>query len=121
MPVSDLGNPRTAPIINGKRISSGQAQAGDVLRFGSAEFKLMAGASNGGGAGCPQSGVDVVGISIPPGRALQFELKPPAPNGRAAGPTTWTIGRDRNRAQFVIDEIASPARTRRSPTMRGRD
>ena len=40
----------------------------------------------------------------PSGRALQFELRPPAPNGRAAQGVTWTIGRDRNRAQFVIDD-----------------
>ena len=40
----------------------------------------------------------------PSGRALQFELRPPAPNGRAAEAATWTIGRDRNRAQFVIDD-----------------
>jgi pSer/pThr/pTyr-binding forkhead associated (FHA) protein len=38
------------------------------------------------------------------GRALQFELKPPLPNGRDTAPVTWTIGRDRNRAQFVIDD-----------------
>ena len=40
----------------------------------------------------------------PAGRALQFELRPPAPNGRAAESATWTVGRDRNRAQFVIDD-----------------
>jgi len=35
---------------------------------------------------------------------LQFELRPPAPNGKAGDAATWTIGRDRNRAQFVIDD-----------------
>ncbi len=101
--VTDLQS-SNGTYINGKRISSGQAQAGDALRFGSADFKLMAGASNGGGAAAAPNQAWMLSGFDPSGRALQFELKPPAPNGRAAGPTTWTIGRDRNRAQFVIDD-----------------
>ena len=103
--VTDLHS-SNGTCINGSRVNSGQAQVGDVLRFGSAEFKLMAGAvaaaPNGGRASAGQawmlSGFD------PSGRAVQFELRPPAPNGHAAEGATWTIGRDRNRAQFVIDD-----------------
>ena len=85
-----------------------QAEVGDVLRFGNAEFKLAAGAVaaavGGGRAAAPAHNAWMLSGFDPSGRALQFELRPPAPNGRAAEPTTWTVGRDRNRAQFVIDD-----------------
>jgi pSer/pThr/pTyr-binding forkhead associated (FHA) protein/S1-C subfamily serine protease len=98
--VSDL-NSSNGTFLNGSRITNAQAQAGDVLRFGSAEFTLTAGgarALSGPNLAWMLSGFD------PSGRALQFELRPPAPNGRAGQGVTWTIGRDRNRAQFVIDD-----------------
>jgi pSer/pThr/pTyr-binding forkhead associated (FHA) protein len=103
--VTDLHS-SNGTFINGSRINSGQAELGDVLRFGNAEFKLSAGAvASAGRAGAAAanqawmlSGFD------PSGRALQFELRPSASNGRAADSTTWTIGRDSNRAQFVIDD-----------------
>jgi pSer/pThr/pTyr-binding forkhead associated (FHA) protein len=104
--VTDLKS-SNGTFINGKRISSGQAQAGDVLRFGSADFKLVAGAEAGAARGergaAPNQAWMLSGFDAS-GRALQFELKPPAANGRAAAPVTWTIGRDRNRAQFIIDD-----------------
>ena len=41
----------------------------------------------------------------PAGRAVQFELRPMVENGSAGEATTsWVFGRDRNRAQFVIDD-----------------
>jgi len=98
--VTDL-NSSNGTFLNGSRITSAQAQVGDVLRFGNAEFKLTAGgarALSGPNLAWMLSGFD------PSGRALQFELRPPAPNGRAAQGVTWTIGRDRTRAQFVIDD-----------------
>src|SRR5689334_20873857 len=104
--VTDLKS-SNGTFINGKRISSGQAQAGDVLRFGSADFKLVAGAEAGtakGGRGAAPNQAWMLSGFDTSGRALQFELKPPLPNGRDTAPVTWTIGRDRNRAQFVIDD-----------------
>jgi pSer/pThr/pTyr-binding forkhead associated (FHA) protein len=75
---------------------------GDVLRFGNAEFKLMAG-SGPRPASAPNLAWMLSGFD-PSGRALQFELRPSALNGQAGEGATWTIGRDRNRAQFVIDD-----------------
>jgi pSer/pThr/pTyr-binding forkhead associated (FHA) protein/S1-C subfamily serine protease len=101
--VTDLGS-SNGTFLNDSRISSGRAQPGDLLRFGSAEFRLTAGVAEaaaqpapGRGSGWVLSGVD------PNGRALQFELRPPA-NGAGEAPATWTFGRDRARAQFVIDD-----------------
>ena len=100
--VTDL-NSSNGTFLNGSRITSAQAQAGDVLRFGNAKFKLTEGSAR------PLSAPNLVwmlsGVD-PSGRALQFELRPPAPNGRAAEGATWTIGRDRNRAQFVINDVS---------------
>ena len=61
----------------------------------------------GAGAARPlrprQSRLDAVGVRS--GRTgVAVRVAPPAPNGRAAEATTWTFGRDRNRAQFVIDD-----------------
>jgi pSer/pThr/pTyr-binding forkhead associated (FHA) protein/S1-C subfamily serine protease len=84
--------------LNGNRITNAQAESGDIVRFGSAEFKLATGtgaAANGVASAAPGwmlSGFDTAG------RALQFELRP------QTDAKTWTIGRDRNRAQFVIDD-----------------
>ena len=104
--VTDLHS-SNGTFVNSSRINNAQAQVGDVLRFGSAEFKLMAGAvaaeANGGRAAAVNHAWMLSGFD-PSGRALQFELRPPAPNGRAAEGATWTVGRDRNRAQFVIDD-----------------
>src|SRR5581483_8251139 len=101
--VADLHS-SNGTFLNGKRVSEAQAQVGDMLRFGSAEFRLAAGtapAANGVESASPGwmlSGFDTAG------RALQFELRPQAENGRAIDAKTWTIGRDRNRAQLVIDD-----------------
>jgi pSer/pThr/pTyr-binding forkhead associated (FHA) protein/S1-C subfamily serine protease len=95
--VTDL-NSSNGTFLNGKRIGTAQAQMGDIIRFGSAEFKFGAGASpspNGAYSAAPGwmlSGFDTSG------RALQFELRP------QTEAKTWTIGRDRNRAQLVIDD-----------------
>ncbi|HUC46582.1 MAG TPA: FHA domain-containing protein [Hyphomicrobiaceae bacterium] len=98
--VTDL-NSSNGTFLNGKRITSGQAQVGDVLRFGNAEFQLTAGGARPPSA--PNLAWMLSGFD-PSGRALQFELRLPAPNGKAPEAATWTIGRDRNRAQFVIDD-----------------
>jgi pSer/pThr/pTyr-binding forkhead associated (FHA) protein len=101
--VADLHS-SNGTFLNGKRVSEAQAQVGDMVRFGSAEFRLAAGtapAANGVQSALPGwmlSGFDTAG------RALQFELRPQAENGRAIDAKTWTIGRDRNRAQLVIDD-----------------
>jgi pSer/pThr/pTyr-binding forkhead associated (FHA) protein len=98
--VTDL-NSSNGTFLNGKRITSAQAQAGDVLRFGNAEYKLTSGGPHP--ASAPNLAWMLSGFD-PSGRALQFELRPPAPNGKAEAAQTWTIGRDRNRVQFVIDD-----------------
>jgi pSer/pThr/pTyr-binding forkhead associated (FHA) protein len=105
--VTDLDS-SNGTYVNGGRITNAQAGVGDVVRFGTAEFKLVAGNAAVAGAvpsaapaghGWMLSGFD------PAGRALQFELRPPKENGSAGeGTTTWTFGRDRSRAQFVIDD-----------------
>jgi pSer/pThr/pTyr-binding forkhead associated (FHA) protein len=105
--ITDL-NSSNGTFLNGARTSSDEAEVGDVVRFGNAEFKLAAGAVaaavGGGRAAAPGHNAWMLSGFDPSGRALQFELRPSAPNGRAAEPTTWTVGRDRNRAQFVIDD-----------------
>lgn len=95
-------------FLNGGRITSTQAQVGDVVRFGTAEFRLTAGSmpalaptplSVPPNRGWMLSGFD------PSGRALQFELRPMVENGSAGeATTTWTFGRDKSRSQFVIDD-----------------
>ena len=122
--VTDLHS-SNGTFVNGGRVTSAQAQVGDVLRFGNAEFKLTAGAvavaANGRRAAAQAHDAWMLSGFDPSGRALQFELRPPAPNGRAAEAATWTIGRDaqprpvRHRRRQRLR-----ARTRRSSTMRGR-
>jgi len=98
--VTDL-NSSNGTFLNGTRITSAQAHVGDALSFGNTKFKLTEEGAR------PLSAPNLVwvlsGIDTS-GRALQFELRPPAPNGRAVERATWTIGRDRNRAQLVIDD-----------------
>ena len=97
--VSDLGS-SNGTFLNGERISSAEARIGDELRFGTTEFRLAAGAppapTRQGGAPSPAwmlSGFD------PAGRAVQFELRP-----SSGADASWTLGRDRARAQLVIDD-----------------
>jgi len=85
-------------FLNGSRITNAEAQVGDVLRFGNTEFKLVSSTR----ASAPTLVWMLSGFDLS-GRVLQFELRPPAPNGRATTGATWTIGRDPNRAQFLID------------------
>jgi pSer/pThr/pTyr-binding forkhead associated (FHA) protein len=102
--ISDLGS-SNGTYLNASRITTAQAQLGDVIRFGTAEFKLMSGGSSSSAdAGPRRSGVPDHGWMLA-GRAVQFELRPMVENGSAGEATTsWVFGRDRNRAQFVIDD-----------------
>ena len=107
--ISDLGS-SNGTYLNGSRVTTTQAQLGDVIRFGTAEFKLMSGGSGSSADSAPRrSGVPDNGWMLsgfdPAGRAVQFELRPMVENGSAGEATTsWVFGRDRNRAQFVIDD-----------------
>jgi pSer/pThr/pTyr-binding forkhead associated (FHA) protein len=104
--VTDL-NSSNGTFLNGKRITSGHAQIGDVVRFGTAEFKLAAGGASAVASvprSAPNRGWMLSGFD-PAGRALQFELRPMVENGGAGeATTTWTFGRDKSRSQFVIDD-----------------
>ena len=64
----------------------------------------MPAAAGGGRAAAPQSGLDAVGFrSLRTGAAVRAAAAG-AERPRGGSATTWTIGRDRNRAQFVIDD-----------------
>jgi pSer/pThr/pTyr-binding forkhead associated (FHA) protein len=90
--IKDLGS-SNGTFLNGNRVSSALAQTGDAVRFGTVEFRLAR------SRGWLLSGRDSAG------RALQFELCPPQPNGAASdAATTWTFGRDRARVAFIIDD-----------------
>jgi pSer/pThr/pTyr-binding forkhead associated (FHA) protein/S1-C subfamily serine protease len=105
--ITDL-NSSNGTFLNGKRITSGHAQIGDAVRFGTAEFKLAAGGASGVVAPTPRSAPNrgwMLSGFDPSGRALQFELRPMVENGSASeATTTWTFGRDKTRSQFVIDD-----------------
>jgi len=105
--ITDLSS-SNGTFLNGKRITSGRAQIGDVVRFGTAEFRLAAGGASGAIAPIPRSAPNrgwMLSGFDPAGRALQFELRPMVENGSAGeAATTWTFGRDKARAQFVIDD-----------------
>ncbi|MGQ0672917.1 MAG: FHA domain-containing protein [Hyphomicrobium sp.] len=98
--VTDLGS-SNGTFVNNVKVSRTSVASGTVLRFGSAEFTVAAEApqpravpapSQSAGGGWMLSGFD------PSGRSLQFELRPDG------GPTIWTVGRDRGRVNFVIDD-----------------
>ena len=105
--VTDLDS-SNGTFLNGRRITSGHAQIGDLVRFGTAEFKLAAGGAAGAVAPTPRSAPNrgwMLSGFDPSGRALQFELRPMVENGSAGeATTTWTFGRDKSRSQFVIDD-----------------
>ena len=105
--ISDL-NSSNGTYLNGSRITTAQAQVGDVVRFGTAEFKLLPGsgpAQEAAPRSVPSDHAWMLSGFDPSGRAVQFELRPLVENGGAGeAATTWVIGRDRNRAQFVIDD-----------------
>jgi len=105
--IADL-NSSNGTFLNGKRITSGHARIGDVVRFGTAEFKLAAGGASGVVTPTPRSAPNrgwMLSGFDPSGRALQFELRPMVENGSAGeAATAWIFGRDKARAQFVIDD-----------------
>ncbi len=105
--ITDLDS-SNGTFLNGKRITTARAQVGDVVRFGTAEFRLAAGGASGVIAPTPRSAPNrgwMLSGFDPAGRALQFELRPMVENGGAGeAATTWTFGRDKARAQFVIDD-----------------
>jgi pSer/pThr/pTyr-binding forkhead associated (FHA) protein/S1-C subfamily serine protease len=99
--ISDLGS-SNGTYLNGRMISNGQAAPGDVVRFGKAEFKFLGGRASAPAAepaAAPVRGWMLSGFD-PSGRAVQLEMRP------AAGETSrvWIIGRDKSRAQLVIDD-----------------
>jgi pSer/pThr/pTyr-binding forkhead associated (FHA) protein/S1-C subfamily serine protease len=101
--VTDL-NSSNGTFLNGARIAAAKARAGDVLRFGTAEFRVLAGAQPATPPARPSAarGWMLSGFD-PAGRALQFELRPGS--GRPGnGGECWVIGRDPARAQFVIED-----------------
>jgi pSer/pThr/pTyr-binding forkhead associated (FHA) protein len=103
--VTDLDS-SNGTFLNGSRITSAQAQVGDVLRFGTAEFRLAGGSAPAatGPRAVAERGWMLSGFD-PSGRAVQFELRPMVENGSAGeATTTWTFGRDKGRSQFVIDD-----------------
>jgi pSer/pThr/pTyr-binding forkhead associated (FHA) protein/S1-C subfamily serine protease len=105
--ITDLDS-SNGTFVNGSRVTSALAQVGDIVRFGTAEFRLapgsapaaaVAAAQPAGERGWMLSGFD------PAGRALQFELRPMVQNGSAGeATTTWVFGRDKSRSQFIIDD-----------------
>jgi len=101
--VTDLGS-SNGTYLDGARISNGNARLGSRLRFGTVDYKIAvapARAASGGrsGRGWMLSGFDASG------RALQFELRPEvSPQTGVDQPSTWTFGRDANRAEFVIND-----------------
>jgi pSer/pThr/pTyr-binding forkhead associated (FHA) protein len=106
--ITDLDS-SNGTFLNGSRITSAQAQIGDVVRFGTAEFKLAAGSAPAAAAAATPRPVAERGWMLsgfdPAGRALQFELRPMVQNGSAGeATTTWTFGRDKGRSQFIIDD-----------------
>jgi pSer/pThr/pTyr-binding forkhead associated (FHA) protein len=103
--ITDLDS-SNGTFLNGSRITSAQAQIGDVVRFGTAEFRLAGGSAPAatGPRAAAERGWMLSGFD-PSGRAVQFELRPMVENGSAGeATTTWTFGRDKGRAQFVIDD-----------------
>lgn len=106
--VQDLGS-SNGTFVNGGAITSGQASSGDVLRFGKAEFRFVGGPasriSTPIGSVSPAASVArgwMLSGFDPSGRALQLEMRP------RAGDTsrTWIVGRDKARAQLVIDDTS---------------
>ncbi|MFA5951927.1 MAG: FHA domain-containing protein [Hyphomicrobium sp.] len=101
--VTDLGS-SNGTYLDGARISNANARLGSRLRFGTVDYKIAVApqrAASGGrsGRGWMLSGFDASG------RALQFELCPEVNSQTGADqPSTWTFGRDANRAAFVIND-----------------
>lgn len=103
--ITDLGS-SNGTFINGALTTNGQASSGDTLRFGKAEFRLAvtqpaaprtpqpAAVNSATARGWMLSGFD------PSGRAVQLPIRP------AAGEQTrtWIIGRDKARAELVVDD-----------------
>ena len=105
--VTDL-NSSNGTFINGSRVNSAQAQVGDTLRFGTAEFKLIAGPCPPGPAPhappVPSITAGCCRGSIRPDGRCSSSCARPRPTAERQNRATWTVGRDRNRAQFVIDD-----------------
>lgn len=101
--VRDLGS-SNGTFLDGRKITSGEAKPGQILRFGTEEFKVAAEVSRAATTVSGKYGWLLSGFD-PSGRALQFELCPPL-DPKTNQPTfaTWTVGRDKGRATFVIDD-----------------
>jgi len=104
--VSDLGS-SNGTFLNGNRTTSAQAKVGDMLRFGTAEYRLASGGAPvvSGGRSVTSRRWMLSGFD-PSGRALQFELRPPEGHGGGDAATKWVFGRDGSRSQFVIDDTS---------------
>lgn len=104
--ITDLDS-SNGTFLNGSRITSAMAKIDDVVRFGTAEFRLVSGTASAAGPAPRAAGSHAWMLSgfDTAGRALQFELRPMIENGSAGeAATTWIFGRDRGRCQFVIDD-----------------
>ncbi len=107
--VSDLGS-SNGTFLNGNRTTSAQAQVGDLLRFGMAEFRLASGPAAPAPVVSGERAITsrrwMLSGFDPAGRALQFELRLPDEGDNANGAAKWTFGRDGSRSQFVIDDTS---------------
>ncbi len=103
--VTDLGS-SNGTFLNGRQGMSFDVSPGDTLRFGKADFRFVGAAPaaataavRGGGTTSTAKGWLLSGFDTS-GRALQLEMRP------ASGESsrTWIVGRDKARAQLVIDD-----------------
>ncbi len=94
--------------VNGRRIDTSLVAPGDRIGFGSQFYDVASGAV-GGYSPAPAATIGMVGSTRAwllsgfdsRGRAIQFELRA---NGDPHA--SWTVGRDRNRARFCIDDTS---------------
>lgn len=103
--VQDLGS-SNGTFVNGSGVQSAQISSGDTVRFGKAEYRFSGPPPMSRPAGgVPQAPANTTrGWMLsgfdPSGRALQLEMRP----RQGDSTRTWIVGRDKARAQLVIDD-----------------